>query len=64
MFRQEKIDEYNQKFMNPNVAAMHGYVDEIIKPEATRERIYGDIQLLSEKRPLDQINKKHGNIPL
>ena len=59
-----KIDEYNEKFMNPSIAAMHGYVDEIIKPEATRERIYGDIMMLSEKRALDSVKKKHGNIPL
>lgn len=63
-FRQEKIDEYNEKFMNPGIAAMHGYVDEIIKPEATRERLYGDIMMLSEKRSLDSVKKKHGNIPL
>ena len=63
-FRQEKIDEYNEKFMNPSIAAMHGYVDEIIKPEATRERIYGDIMILSDKKSLDGIRKKHGNIPL
>lgn len=63
-FRQEKVDEYNKAFMNPHVSAAQGYVDEIIKPEATRERIYGDILLLSEKRPLTAIRKKHGNIPL
>ena len=50
--------------MNPSIAAMHGYIDEIIKPEATRERIYGDIMLLSDKRALDGVKKKHGNIPL
>ena len=63
-FRQEKIDEYNEKFMNPGIAAMQGYVDEIIKPEATRERIYGDIIMLSNKRSLTGVHKKHGNIPL
>ena len=63
-FRQEKIDEYNEKFMNPGIAAMQGYVDEIIKPEATRERIYGDIIMLSNKRSLAGVHKKHGNIPL
>ena len=63
-FRQEKIDEYNEKFMNPGIASMHGYVDEIIKPEATRERLYGDILMLSDKRSVDGVHKKHGNIPL
>ena len=63
-FRSEKIDEYNEKFMNPSMASMHGYVDEIIKPEATRERVYADILMLADKRSIDVIHKKHGNIPL
>ena len=63
-FRSEKIDEYNKKFMNPSIASMHGYVDEIIKPEATRERVYADILMLADKRSIDVIHKKHGNIPL
>ncbi len=63
-YRNAKIDEYNDAFMTPHVAAAQGYVDEIIKPEATRERIYGDILMLSQKRPITTIHKKHGNIPL
>ncbi len=63
-FRQEKIDEYNEKFMNPQVAVMNGYVDEVIRPEATRERIYADLLICRGKRALEGVNKKHGNIPL
>jgi acetyl-CoA carboxylase carboxyltransferase component len=63
-FRQEKIDEYNQKFMNPQVAVMNGYVDEVIRPEATRERIYADLLICQNKKALDGVTKKHGNIPL
>ena len=63
-FRQEKIDEYNEAFMTPHVAAAQGYVDEIIKPEATRERIYGDLLMLSNKKSSMAISKKHDNIPL
>ena len=63
-FRAEKVDEYNEAFMTPSVAASLGYVDEIIKPEATRERIYGDILMLSNKKSMTTITKKHGNIPL
>ncbi|MBO4395738.1 MAG: acyl-CoA carboxylase subunit beta [Eubacterium sp.] len=63
-FRQGKIDEYNEKFMNPHVAVMHGYVDEVIRPEATRERIYADLLICRGKRSLEHVNKKHGNIPL
>ena len=64
VFRQEKTDEYNEKFMNPQVAVMHGYVDEVIRPEATRERIYADLLVCRSKHALDQVEKKHGNIPL
>lgn len=63
-FRAEKIAEYNEIFMTPYRAAEQGYVDEIIKPEATRERIYGDIMMLSDKKPITVLKKKHGNIPL
>ena len=63
-FRQEKIDEYNEKFMNPQVAVMNGYVDEVIRPEATRERIYADLLMCRDKRSLEHVRKKHGNIPL
>ena len=50
--------------MNAKVASMHGYVDEIIKPEATRERLYADLLLLSQRKALVNVEKKHGNIPL
>ncbi|HAK57727.1 MAG TPA: methylmalonyl-CoA carboxyltransferase [Lachnospiraceae bacterium] len=63
-FRQEKIDEYNEKFMNPEIAAMHGYIDEVIRPEATRERIYADLLICRSKKALEHVSKKHGNIPL
>lgn len=63
-FRDTKIDEYTADFMNAKVASMHGYVDEIIKPEATRERLYADLLLLSQRKALVNVEKKHGNIPL
>lgn len=63
-FREEKIDEYNKDFMNAKVATMHGYVDEIIKPEATRERLYADILMLRGRKMISGVTKKHGNIPL
>ena len=63
-FRSEKIDEYNEKFMNPSIASMHGYVDEIIKPEATRERVYADILMLADKRSIDVIHKNPGSCSL
>ena len=61
--KEELLDEYNHKFMNPYIAAEHGYVDEVITPEETRSRIVGAFRMLkTKKRELPA--KKHGNIPL
>lgn len=61
--RQELIDGYNDKFMNPYVAAAHGYVDEVILPGETRSKIVSAFEMLEEKQKELPI-KKHGNIPL
>ena len=57
------IAEYEEKFMNPYVAAARGFVDEVILPEETKEKIVSAfIMLESKKQSLPA--KKHGNIPL
>ena len=61
--RQEKIDEYEEKFNNPYRAAERGYVDDIIEPASTRQRVISAFEMLSSKR-LSLPAKKHGNIPL
>lgn len=61
--RQELIDEYNEKFMNPYVAAEHGYVDQVILPEETRDKVVAAFEMLTEKKKFLPV-KKHGNIPL
>ena len=61
--RQELVDEYNRKFMNPYVAAEHGYVDEVIRPEETRQKVLSAFEMLAEKKK-SLPAKKHGNIPL
>ena len=61
--RQELIDGYNEKFMNPYVAAAHGYVDEVILPEETRQRVVSAFRMLETKKKALP-GKKHGNIPL
>lgn len=61
--RQELVDEYNEKFMNPYVAAEHGYVDEVILPEETRAKIVAALEMLAYKKK-DRPHRKHGNIPL
>ncbi len=61
--RRKKVEEYKRAFDNPYVAAARGYVDDVISPETTRERLVREFEMLwtkEEKRPW----KKHGNIPL
>ena len=61
--RQEKIAEYEEKFNNPYVAAGLGYVDDVIEPATTRQRVISALDMLSTKRE-SLPAKKHGNIPL
>ena len=59
----ELLSEYNEKFMNPYIAAEHGYVDEVILPEETRSKIASAFRMLKTKDKTLPY-KKHGNIPL
>jgi propionyl-CoA carboxylase beta chain len=59
----EKVDEYTKKFANPYRAAHRGYVDEVIYPEQTREKLIRAFQML-ENKVAQLPKKKHGNIPL
>jgi len=60
---QEKEAEYAEMFANPYNAAARGYVDEVIKPEQTREKLIKAFKMLENK--VDTLpKKKHGNIPL
>ncbi len=59
----EKENEYIEHFANPYRAAERGYVDEVIKPEVTREKLIKAFKMLENK--VDKLpRKKHGNIPL
>jgi len=60
---QEKVDEYTRKFANPYRAAFRGYVDEVIKPEDTRQKLIRAFGML-ENKVATLPRKKHGNIPL
>jgi propionyl-CoA carboxylase beta chain len=55
--------DYVEHFANPYRAAERGYVDEVIKPEDTREKLIKAFNMLKNK--VDKLpRKKHGNIPL
>ena len=55
--------EYEQRFLNPFVAAERGYIDDVIAPAETRARLCRALSLLRGKR-LENPSKRHGNIPL
>ena len=58
-----RTEEYREKFANPFVAASRGFIDDVIMPRTTRERICQSLTMLRNKK-LDNPWRKHGNIPL
>ncbi len=72
IFRADKNDEqkiairtaeYKEKFANPFVAASKGYIDDIIFPHETRDKIIKSLHRLINKK-IQNPWRKHGNIPL
>lgn len=59
----EKETEYKEKFANPYLAAERGFVDEVIVPDCTREKLIKGFKMLKNK-VAQMPKKKHGNIPL
>ena len=59
----EKEQEYADIFANPYRAAARGYVDEVIRPDQTREKLIKAFKML-ENKAVTLPKKKHGNIPL
>ena len=61
--RQTLVEEYEERFANPYVAAELGMVDDVIEPRESRMRLIRALRMLHDKR--DSLPpKKHGNIPL
>jgi acetyl-CoA carboxylase carboxyltransferase component len=60
--RQEKIQEYRNKFANPYVAASYGYVDSVIQPNETRAYICHALEI-SKNKVVNNPYKKHGLPP-
>jgi propionyl-CoA carboxylase beta chain len=59
----EKEKEYGDLFANPYRAAARGFIDEVILPEETRERLIAAFDMLQNKVK-NAPKRKHGNIPL
>ena len=59
----QRESEYAEHFANPYEAAARGYVDEVIDPSQTREKLIRAFKML-ENKVAHLPKKKHGNIPL
>jgi len=59
----EKEKQYSDKFANPYRAAERGFVDEVIEPAETRQKLIHAFKML-ENKVVNLPRKKHGNIPL
>lgn len=60
---EQRTNEYNERLVNPMVAAQRGFIDEIIDPKDTRRKICEDLRILRGKK-LENTPRKHSNIPL
>lgn len=56
-------EEYRERFANPYVAAERGYIDDVIHPRETRDRLIRALAML-ENKVQTLPRKKHGNLPL
>ncbi len=55
--------EYEDRYLNPYVAAERGFIDEVIDPADSRRAVASALRLLSTKRE-KLVTRKHGNGPL
>jgi propionyl-CoA carboxylase beta chain len=61
--RKQKVEEFQDRFANPFVAAERGFIDDVIEPRETRPKVIRALRMLATK--VDTMpRKKHGNIPL
>jgi propionyl-CoA carboxylase beta chain len=59
----EKEKQYSEMFANPYRAAERGFIDEVIEPSQTREKLIKAFKML-ENKVVNNPKRKHGNIPL
>jgi len=61
--RQRLVAGYRQRFNNPYQAAYAGYIDDIIEPSETRNKVIAALAALRDKSA-SMPARKHGNVPL
>ena len=59
----ERELEYKNQFANPFRVGARGYIDDVIMPHNTRQRVCKSLRMLKTKELSNPV-KKHGNIPL
>ena len=61
--QKELEDEYDKEFAHPYRAAARGFIDDVIEPSETREKLIKAFELCQNK--VDSIpKKKHDNLPI
>jgi len=60
---EKKLSEYIEKFANPFISAERGYIDDVIVPRETKQKLINAFNLLRTKVDTNP-KRKHGNIPL
>ena len=61
--RARLTQQYQDEFLNPYVAAKTGYIDEVIEPAETRQKLIEALQALENKIETNP-PRKHGNMPV
>jgi acetyl-CoA carboxylase carboxyltransferase component len=61
--RAELVQEYTEKYATPYAAAERGYIDDVIDPAETRQKLVAGLHMLATKRE-ELPRRKHGNVPL
>ncbi|MFZ4847795.1 MAG: acyl-CoA carboxylase subunit beta [Caldilinea sp.] len=60
--RARYAEEYRERYLNPYVAAASGFVDEVIEPAETRQRLLAALAALRQKAVVP-LARRHGNMP-
>lgn len=61
--RARLTQQYQEDYLNPYAAARAGYIDEVIEPAETRQKLIEALSALQNKVQMNPA-RKHGNIPL
>ncbi len=61
--RANLIEQYEERYATPYIAAERGFIDDVIDPADTRRVLIRSLDLLRSKRE-DLPKRKHGNVPL